>query len=198
MRGMRRAGMAAVGKHFPGHGSVEADSHVASPVDARPLETLRFEDMLAFERMIHYGLPAVMPAHVVYPKVDARPAGFSHYWLQSVLRQQLRFSGAVFSDDISMAGAAVAGDLVARAQTALAAGCDMVLVCNDRAGAINIFERLKVRPDPVAGIRLARMHRHECANREDVIATSDYQAAVNALTTLEREPELDLGDDNLS
>lgn len=195
MRGMRQGGMVAVGKHFPGHGAVVADSHFTTPVDARALETIRLEDMLAFERMIHYGLSAVMPAHVIYQQVDERPAGFSDVWLRSILRGQLGFQGAVFSDDISMAGAAQVGDYIARASAALAAGCDMVLVCNDRAGAVSILDGLKPHDDPVARTRLARMHGHQTLGRESLMASMAYKEAARTISALDSEPELDLRDD---
>jgi beta-N-acetylhexosaminidase len=198
MRGMRQAGMRAVGKHFPGHGSVEADSHRTLPVDPRTLETIRMEDMLAFERMVQYGLAAIMPAHIVYSKVDQKPAGFSRHWLQDILRGQLAFKGAIFSDDLSMAGAAGTGDFPARARAALTAGCDMLLVCNDRPGALAILDELRASPNPVSAARLAIMHPQRVPEREALATNANYRASVEAVAALQREPELALRDDRLT
>ncbi len=133
MHGLLRAGMANCGKHFPGHGFVEADSHVAMPVDKRSLKALLADDAKPYE-WLSTSLASVMPAHVIYPKVDARPAGFSERWLKDILRARLGFTGAVFSDDLSMAGARVLDGrtptYAEAAATALNAGCDLVLLCN--------------------------------------------------------------------
>ncbi len=141
--GMRMAGMGAVGKHFPGHGFARGDSHHEVPVDERPYDRIYEEDLWPYRTSIPSGLAGVMPAHVIYRSVDARPAGFSNYWLQNVLRGELGFRGIVFSDDLSMEGAAVAGGIVDRANAALTAGCDMVLVCNAPTAASKLLEELR-------------------------------------------------------
>ena len=155
--GLAQGGMPTVGKHFPGHGFVRADSHLEIPVDERSYAEIEREDMVPFRRMVDFGVTAVMPAHVIYPQVDARPAGFSPVWVRDVLRGKLGFAGCIFCDDLSMEGAAVAGGIVQRAEAALDAGCDMVLVCNRPDSADELLQGLH-RELPAAGAaRLERM-----------------------------------------
>ncbi|WP_024327359.1 beta-N-acetylhexosaminidase [Thioalkalivibrio sp. AKL19] len=157
IRGLGAAGMAAVGKHFPGHGAVAADSHVALPVDDRPLSEIENQDLEAF-RPVLGDLEGVMPAHVVYPQVDAQPAGFSRVWLQDILRRELRYRGAILSDDLAMVGAEKVGDPAERATAARAAGCDMVLICNQPEQADTILSAQAGQPlSPEARRRLERL-----------------------------------------
>ena len=158
MRGLRHGGMSAVGKHFPGHGHVTADSHHEMPVDDRPLAALEQSDLKPFRRLIENGLGGIMPAHVVYPAVDDKPAGFSSIWLKQILRRQLGFNGMIFSDDLSMEGARTAGGVVERAYAAMRAGCDMVLVCNNPASADELLADLDYTMPAMSLARLARVH----------------------------------------
>jgi beta-N-acetylhexosaminidase len=193
--GLKEAGMAAVGKHFPGHGTVCEDSHHELPVDDRALVDLQFCDLIPFERLIHQQLPAIMPAHVCYPRVDELPASFSKIWLRRILREQMGFQGAIFSDDISMYGAQAIGDAKQRAVGAIAAGCDMVLVCNDREAAVDALEALSRRDDPAAHARLIRMHGRGEMGQADLSDNQRWRQAGRKLQALLDEPELDLGDD---
>lgn len=158
--GLRGGGMAATGKHFPGHGAVAADSHLELPVDARPLAQIEALDLAPYRALIAEGLESVMMAHVRYTALDHTPASLSPAWIGGVLRGQLGFAGAVFCDDLSMNGAAVVRDLSARAEAALTAGCDMLPVCNDPAGAAALLDALAHRrPHPEASGRLTRLYR---------------------------------------
>ncbi|MFZ5556780.1 MAG: beta-N-acetylhexosaminidase [Pseudomonadota bacterium] len=186
--GLRSGGCAAVGKHFPGHGHVAADSHTDLPLDPRPLADLQFADLLAFKQMIEYGLPAVMPAHVVYSRVDSLPAGFSRVWLQRVLREMLGFEGAVFSDDLCMAGACTMGDMTARTRAALDAGCDMALICNDTEAVDRVLAELQWDTSAVSLARLARMHgRGGAETWVRLRESSEYVGAVRAVADLAAE-----------
>ena len=174
--GLREAGMASVGKHFPGHGYVRADSHLALPVDERSYAEIAAADLLPYRQLIKDGLSAVMPAHVIYPKVDAQPAGFSSMWLRQILRGELQFDGMIFSDDLSMEGASVAGGMVERAQAALAAGCDMVLLCNAPEAAPSLLAGLapgtlhRRRAEAMRGTRLSSGLAQLQANQRFVLA----------------------------
>jgi beta-N-acetylhexosaminidase len=192
MQGSHEAGMAAVGKHFPGHGGVRADSHHALPLDSRRLEDLEIEDLRPFQRMIQYGLEAIMPAHVIYQRVDRQLAGFSRVWLQEVLRRRLAFQGVIFSDDLSMVAAEEAGSYPARARAALAAGCDMVLVCNHRAGALEVLRALQDYNDPAAHVRLMRMHGRGHITRESLHLDPRWTQAVEALAAELDDPTYEL------
>ena len=155
--GMAEAGMGCVGKHFPGHGFVEADSHLEIPVDERDFDAIWNEDIAPYRHRIGRQLSGVMPAHVIYPKVDPNPAGFSPFWLQDVLRGRVGFQGVVFSDDLTMEGAAVAGDILARAKAAHAAGCDMVLVCNRPDLAADLLDRWVPDVQPESRARISTL-----------------------------------------
>jgi len=192
-KGMHDAGMACTGKHFPGHGAVTADSHVDIPVDDRDYKEIYAQDILPFKRMIKHGMAAVMPAHVIYSKVDKLPAGFSEIWLKDILRQRLGFQGVIFSDDLDMKGASVIGEkYVDRAEKALSAGCDMVLVCNNREGAINVLDNLSGHNDPVAHIRLARMHGKHDTTMAELHNTRKWKRSSDILKRYQDDPTLDL------
>lgn len=142
MQGMRKAGMAATAKHFPGHGCVQGDSHHVIPVDRRSFDEISERDLLPFRRMISNGVEGIMTAHVIYSQIDEQPPTFSSYWLQEVLREDMGYEGLIFSDDLSMEGASVAGGPLARAEKALQAGCDMVLLCNDTPSLDQVIDGL--------------------------------------------------------
>lgn len=158
LQGLRQGGMPTVGKHFPGHGYVKADSHLEIPVDERSYTDIELCDLIPFRHMVSFGLTAVMPAHVIYPKVDDKPAGFSRRWLKDILRGELGFEGCIFSDDLSMEGATVAGGIVQRAEAALNAGADMVLVCNRPDSADELLAGLRWDMPVTSRARLAHMH----------------------------------------
>ena len=157
IQGLGLAGMAACGKHFPGHGAVAADSHHEIPLDSRSLAEIMNEDAAPYGWLGDLTLPAVMPAHVIYPRVAPEPAGFSRFWVMDILRTRLGYDGVVFSDDLTMQGATVAGDIHARARAALDAGCDMVLVCNRPDLADELLARLDRPIDTQAVRRIRRL-----------------------------------------
>jgi len=175
IRGMRRAGMEAVGKHFPGHGSVEGDSHHVMPFDRRALAEIEVLDLVPFRRVIATHLAGIMMAHVIYDAVDARAAGYSRYWIETMLRGELGFEGIVFSDDLSMSGAESVGGYPERAAASLEAGCDVLLVCNNPRGADEVLESLEGYSNPASQLRMVRMHGQPAG--ADRFETPAWQAA---------------------
>jgi beta-N-acetylhexosaminidase len=194
LQGLKQAGMSGVGKHFPGHGHVRGDSHHEVPVDGRSFEDIESSDITPFRRLIDAGLGGIMPAHVIYPAVDSQPAGFSPVWLKRILRGDLGFGGVVFSDDLGMEGASVAGGVVERARAALTAGCDMALSCNNTAAADELLGGLAYSMPAATLARLARLHGKPHAEgmvklRED----GRYERALHAIAGIgSRDGELPL------
>ncbi|MGY6238154.1 beta-N-acetylhexosaminidase (plasmid) [Burkholderia ambifaria] len=181
--GLSLAGMANCGKHFPGHGFAEADSHVALPTDDRPLDAILKQDVAPYD-WLGLSLSAVIPAHVIYTQVDKRPAGFSRVWLQDILRGQLGFAGAIFSDDLSMEAAREGGTLTQAADAALAAGCDMVLVCNQPEAAEVVLNGLKARASAESVRRLKRMRaRGKSLKWDKLIVQPEYLQAQALLSS---------------
>jgi beta-N-acetylhexosaminidase len=191
MQGMRRAGMAATAKHFPGHGAVVADSHLALPVDRRELADLE-ADLLPYRRLIANDLPAVMMAHVLYPNIDTHPASFSRRFVTDLLRGELDFRGVVFADDLTMEGASVMGGIVERAEAALAAGCDVLPVCNRRESVLALLDGLRTKPGPASQMRVLRMRGREAPAREPLLASAEWHTAQQWLERCARTPELQL------
>lgn len=192
-RGLRSAGMAAVAKHFPGHGAVVADSHLELPVDRREYGDV-LDDMRPYDKLISNGLIAgVMLAHVIYQEMNDLPAGFSNFWIDRELRSRLGFGGAVFCDDLSMQATAAYGSMRRRARRALDAGCDMILVCNNRAAALRAVSTLNDYSNPLSLVRLARLHGTGQVTSESLRASEEWQAANSALARWNERPELELG-----
>ncbi|MGK0270292.1 MAG: beta-N-acetylhexosaminidase [Cocleimonas sp.] len=184
IKGMREAGMASTGKHFPGHGAVVEDSHLEIPIDRRTKEQIWKEDIIPFTELIKQGLDAIMPAHVIYEALDNKPAGFSSYWLQQVLRNELKFDGVIFSDDLSMEGASVAGGFANRAEAAMTAGCDMILVCNNRQGAIEVLDNATIKQTAKSAQRLLRMKGASFMNRSSLLDSKRWAESVKEMTYL--------------
>ncbi len=191
VQGMRDAGMAATAKHFPGHGAVVADSHLALPIDRRELSDLT-ADLLPYRRLIPNELAAVMMGHVLFPAVDSVPASFSRRWVGDILRGELDFRGVVFADDLTMEGASTMGGVVERAEAAIAAGCDVLPVCNRRESVLQLIDGLKSQPGPASQLRVLRMRGKEAPAREALLASKQYLAARECLARCERPPELTL------
>lgn len=190
--GMRKAGMAATGKHFPGHGAVHADSHTDLPIDDRRFADLQSDDMLPFERMIHFDIAAIMMAHVVYSQVDNKPASFSSVWIKEILRKQMGFQGAIFSDDLTMVAAHGIGGYKERAQQAIQAGCDMVIVCNSPDGQREVLDNIGELDNPVSHCRLIPLHGKFKFDLKTLQSTEQWQSAVECVNNIDPEPLLDM------
>lgn len=183
IEGLHKAGMASTGKHFPGHGGVTADSHTDIPVDEREIDELLQNDISPFARLIPDYLDAVMPAHVVYEKVKKEPAGFSSYWLKDILRNKLNFKGVIFSDDLDMKGAScISEDYTERAKAALTAGCDMVLVCNNRDAAKQVLSRLDYKITHQSSQHLLTMRAREYYDWDALVKTDAWKQAVDVVS----------------
>jgi len=192
--GLRNAGMAPIAKHFPGHGAVAADSHEKLPIDRREYGDV-LDDMHPYDKLIGNGLIiGVMLSHVVYSKIDALPASFSRYWIQSELRSRLGFSGAVFCDDLNMKATESYGPMPTRAKLALEAGCDMVLICNNRPAAKAVVESLKEYANPLSLVRLARLHGSGQVFRESLLVSEEWQSAAKCFIDWQTRPSLELND----
>lgn len=178
IKGMHRAGMAATGKHFPGHGGVVADSHLALPVDSRSYAELQLEDLSVFKNLANDNMDAMMIAHVLYEKVDPQLAGFSRFWLRDILRSALGFKGLIFSDDLEMEGARIAGTLPQRADLALSAGCDMVLVCQTKQAMMLTLDGMKYHHGALDKSRLLAMPGKSALTREQLHKDCMWKQAV--------------------
>ncbi len=190
--GMRQAGMVATAKHYPGHGAVVADSHVALPIDRRPYVDL-VDDLYPFQRLIDNHVPAVMAAHVVFPDVDDLPASFSSRWIKGELRQRMGFNGAVFTDDLNMEGASIIGGMTERVVAALAASCDVLPICNNRRGVVEVLDRLTDPIDPVSHARLARLRGEGGSpNRDELLSSELWKDCEKAVAQVRERPNFAL------
>lgn len=184
--GMREVGMATTGKHFPGHGHVIADSHLETPFDERPQAVIFQHDLQPFQQLIAKNkLSAIMPAHVIYRQCDSQPASGSSYWLKNVLRQQLQFEGVIFSDDLGMKGAGFMGDFVARSEKALNAGCDLLLLCNEPDGVVQVLDNLRYQPSPAQQARHLSLMKRRHIDWRELTASPRWQQAHQALSRLQ-------------
>jgi len=181
IRGMKKAGMEAIGKHFPGHGSVEGDSHHVMPFDRRSFEDIEAQDLVPFRRVIATHLTGILMAHVVYDQVDEIPAGYSKFWIENVLRNRIGFDGIVFSDDLGMSSAASAGGYVERANASLLAGCDIILICNNSTGADEVLDALEHYSNPTSQLRMIRMHGQPSSQSPDLFSTQPWLQATAGL-----------------
>jgi beta-N-acetylhexosaminidase len=187
IRGMKKAGMEAIGKHFPGHGSVEGDSHHVMPFDRRNFDNIKTHDLVPFRRVIATHLAGIMMAHVIYDQVDEMPAGYSKFWIEQILRDQLGFDGIIFSDDLSMSGAETVGDYSERAKASLQAGCDILLVCNNPQGADEILDSLTDYNNPTSQLRMIRLHGEPNSKTLDLFHTQQWQQAIRQLDDFHRQ-----------
>lgn len=186
--GMREIGMATTGKHFPGHGHVVADSHLETPFDDRSKETIFNHDIQPFKQLITKGkLSAIMPAHVIYTQCDSQPASGSAYWLKDVLRQQLNFNGVIFSDDLGMKGAGFMGDYVERSEKALNAGCDLLLLCNEPAGVVQVLDNLKYQPTQAQQERHYSLMKRKSVSWRELEQSVRWQQAHQSLAKLQTQ-----------
>lgn len=184
MEGMHEAGMATTGKHFPGHGSVTVDSHLSLPLDPRDWDSIQEHDLVPFEKL-KFDLDAIMPAHILFPQIDPKHSvGFSAHWLKTILREGLAFTGVIFSDDLSMKGAESAGSFVERAKLALDAGCDMVLVCNNRQGVVDILEQLVVADRHESDARLRAMAARKTVSDQQIKSSVRWKLSHQLLESI--------------
>lgn len=186
IKGMREAGMASVAKHFPGHGSVTADSHISTPIDTRSLEMIEIDDMLPFASLVKTQLSAVIPAHIIFPKIDENPVGFSSIWLQEILRHRLGFTGLILSDDMNMEGANISGNYADRFLLARQAGCDFVLLCNNRCGVIQVLDTINSNIHQIDESRWRVLQGKPVLDQNSYLANNRWQKThQNLLTVLE-------------